>query len=111
VEPAVTNRPSNNVKTKTFRLVCYYTLPNSDTGGDLMPEKIDPSLCTHINIAFARIANGSLQPVNSTVMGFYNRVSALKSSNPSLKVLLSVGGSSEPGSFSTMSATHASRKL
>jgi chitinase len=111
VAPAVTNRRSNNVKTKTFRLVCYYSLPDNSTGGDLMPEEINPSLCTHINIAFVRIINGSLQPVNSTVMGFYNRVNALKSGNPSLKVLLSIGGSSEPGSFSTMTATHASRKL
>jgi chitinase len=76
-----------------------------------MPEEINPSLCTHVNIAFARITRGSLQPINSTVIGLYTRVVALKSSNPSLKVLLSVGGSSDPGSFSTMTATHASRKL
>lgn len=76
-----------------------------------MPEQINASLCTHINVAFAHITNGSLHPVNSTILGLYTRVVALKSSNPSLKVLLSIGGSSEPGSFSTMTATHASRKL
>lgn len=75
-----------------------------------MPEEINPSLCTHINIAFAQITNGSLQPVNSTIMELYNRVVALKSGNPSLKVLLSIAGNSEPGSFSTMTATHANRK-
>jgi len=110
--PVTTNKPSSNgTKTKTFRLVCYYALPSGDAGGDLMPEQINPSLCTHINIASAGITNGSLQPVNSTILGLYTRVVALKSSNPSLKVLLTIAGSSEPGSFSTMTATHASRKL
>ena len=109
--PVTTNKPpSNGIKTKTFRLVCYYSLPSSGAG-DLMPEQINPSLCTHINIAFAQITNGSLQPINSTVLGLYTRVVALKSSNPSLKVLLTIGGTSEPGSFSTMTATHTSRKL
>lgn len=110
--PVTTNKPSaNGIKTKTFKLVCYYTLPSSEGGGDLMPEQINPSLCTHINIAFGHIINGSLQPLNSTVLGLFTRVVALKSRNPSLKVLISIGGSSEPGSFSTMTATHASRKL
>jgi len=109
--PVTTNKPSSNgIKTKTFRLVCYYSLPSSGAAGDMMPEQINPSLCTHINIAFAQITNGSLQPLNPTVLGLYARVVALKSSNPSLKVLLTIGGNSEPGSFSTMTATHASRK-
>jgi chitinase len=112
VPPTITNAsPSESVKTRTFKLVCYYSLPSNGTGGDLTPEEINPSLCTHINIAFAHITNGSLQPVNSTVMGLYNRIVALKSGNPSLKVLLSIAGSSEQGSFSTMTTTHASRKL
>lgn len=110
--PVTTNKPSSNgIKTKTFKLVCYYALPSSGAGDDLMPEQINPSLCTHIIIASAQITNGSLQPLNSTVLGIYTRVVALKSSNPSLKVLISIGGNSEPGSFSTMTETHASRKL
>jgi GH18 family chitinase len=109
--PIVSKKPSSSsVKPKTFRLVCYYSLPSNGTGGDLMPEKINSSLCTHINIAFAHITNGSLQPVNSTVIGLYKRVVALKSSNRSLKVLLSIAGNSESGSFSTLTATHANRK-
>ncbi|XP_069703819.1 chitinase-3-like protein 2 isoform X1 [Periplaneta americana] len=107
-----TNKPSsvNHGNSRPFKLVCYYSLPNNGTGGDLMPEEIYPSLCTHINIAFARIVNGSLQPASPAVMGIYKRVVALKSGNPSLKVLLSVGGGSEPGGFAAMTATHASRK-
>ena len=99
-----------NANKKTVKLVCYYALPSNETGGDLMPEEINPSLCTHINIAFARISNGSLEPATPAVRQLYKRVAGLRSGNPSLKVLLTVGGNSKVGDFPTMTATHASRK-
>lgn len=50
-----------------FKMVCYYSLPiNGTTNEQLLPSMIDPSLCTHINIAFATIINGTIQPSKQT---------------------------------------------
>lgn len=47
-----------------LKLVCYYTVPRKTEGtrDDLQPEDVDPFLCTHVIVAFARIINGNLSP-------------------------------------------------
>ncbi|KAF4524531.1 hypothetical protein B566_EDAN002804 [Ephemera danica] len=44
-------------------LVCYYAIHDSVNGSSIQPEDIDPYLCTHIIIAFAHVANCTLQPL------------------------------------------------
>lgn len=60
----ITNGENNNLisDTGSMKLVCYYKIPSNDsTVEQLFPENIDPLLCTHIIIAAAFIANGTLQ--------------------------------------------------
>lgn len=45
-----------------LKLVCYYNLQSSSTFHILTPDSLEPYLCTHINIAFATVTNGTLQP-------------------------------------------------
>ena len=52
---------------ESSKLVCYYTLPESNISRDLMPEQIDAKLCTHINIGFAVVINNTLQPSNHQI--------------------------------------------
>ncbi|XP_022243409.1 probable chitinase 10 [Limulus polyphemus] len=82
-----------------FKIVCYFTnwafyRPGI---GKFLPEDIDPTLCTHINYAFAILdpSTMTLKPHDTWAdldNSFYKRVTSLKLKNPSLKVLLSIGG-------------------
>ena len=78
-------------------LVCYFTnwaqyRNGGDGAGKFTPDKIDPNLCTHINYAFANLANGVLAQFEWNDDVNYAKVMALKNVNPDLKILLSVGG-------------------
>ncbi|XP_021340962.1 acidic mammalian chitinase-like [Mizuhopecten yessoensis] len=80
---------------KEYRRVCYFTTwAELRTGaGKFTADDIDPSLCTHIIVAFAEISDEcklEVSDVNDTLI--YERVIALKTNNTDLKVLLSVGG-------------------
>ena len=83
-----------------YKVVCYYTNWSQyrQKIGKFLPENIDPNLCTHIIFAFGWIKNGKLTSFESNDLaadgkqGFYQRVTALKSRNPKLKVLLAIGG-------------------
>jgi len=80
-----------------YKVVCYYTnwaqyrpAPYAFT-----PEDIDPSLCTHINYAFAKVVGTTIQGYETNddgQNGMYARMMKLKATKPSLKVMLSVGG-------------------
>lgn len=98
--------------------ICYYTNWAQYRWGDgikFLPENIDPNLCTHIVYAFAQI-----DPSTHTVKNYewnddsmIQRVMALKSVNPKLKVICSVGGwnhEKEPR-YSNMVQTSATRKI
>ncbi|XP_014608159.1 PREDICTED: chitinase-3-like protein 2 isoform X1 [Polistes canadensis] len=102
-------RQSNN-STEKF-VVCYYTIPeNWSTKWDLSPIQIDPYICTHIIVGFASITNCSVD------MGVdewaYAEVVNIKNDNPSLKVMISIGGGGDEANsgFSDMIKNHANRK-
>ncbi|CAD0199621.1 unnamed protein product [Chrysodeixis includens] len=91
-------------------LSCYYNFPSEIVSHELMPADIHPYLCTHINVAFARVVNKqiSLEKHELTTL---QEVVKLKHSNPDLKILLSVGGAGNDNGFSEMVINHASRKI
>ncbi len=76
------------------------------------PEKIDAKKLTHINYAFANIADGKV------VVGYpdvdaknFEGLRALKKTNPKLKLLVSVGGWAWSKHFSDVALTEASRTV
>ena len=76
----------------------------------LQPTAVDATKLTRINYAFANIQNGRIiigSPVDEA--NFATLVS-LKQQNPSLKVLVSVGGWIWSGNFSDMALTKESRR-
>ncbi|XP_049868150.1 chitinase-3-like protein 2 [Pectinophora gossypiella] len=90
-------------------LVCYYTTPDPRATRALLPADIHPHLCTHINVAFAQVLNKQVK-LNNDQLRTLEEVVKLKSSNPDLKILLSIGGAGENDGFSDMIVNHASRK-
>lgn len=81
--------------------VCYLQLSPS-----VLPESLDATLCTHIICGFADVINGTLSPGQPEDVAYYGRLTALKHINPSLNVLLSVGGGGSAGqTFSVMVST------
>ncbi|CAG5114738.1 unnamed protein product, partial [Candidula unifasciata] len=79
------------------QMFCYYGSESQyrQYPGRFMPSNIDVSLCTHIIFAFVNVEDNQLVPQNWNDLGnqgLYAQVVALKTRNPSLKVLLAVGG-------------------
>lgn len=73
-----------------FQRVCYVSF----WGGAFIPSSINPSLCSHINYAFAFIdSNNNLTGCTSDKTSCQQTVQ-LKVQHPNLKVLMSVGGGS-----------------
>ncbi|XP_071439578.1 chitinase-3-like protein 2 [Hetaerina americana] len=95
-----------------LKLVCYYVVPRKldETRDDLQPEDIDPFLCTHVIVAFARIINGNVSPQISSDTDIYGRVVALKKRNSNLKVMLSVGGYGDSDGFPFVVSSAERRK-
>jgi hypothetical protein len=57
------NRSSPYLNVDNQHLLCYYPIRNEDATHPLLPENIDPFLCTHLIIAFGTIENCTLQPL------------------------------------------------
>ena len=82
------------------RIVCYYTnwAQYRPGEGKFLPEQIDPFLCSHIIYAFAKLDNFKLESFEwndkdtEWSKGMYQRVINLKVKNPSLRVMIAVGG-------------------
>ena len=78
------------------------------------PVYTDPSLCTHINFAFAFVTeDGSgLRTFEWNDVQMYSEVIALKQKNNKLKVVLSVGGWTHgTGGFSLAASSSQSRMI
>ncbi|XP_057314901.1 oviduct-specific glycoprotein-like [Hydractinia symbiolongicarpus] len=96
--------------TAEYVRVCYYTNWAHYRSGiaKFTPQNIDPFLCTHIVYAFAKIVAGPMlspyEENDAALANYYQKVVDLKKVNPSLKVLLAVGGwTHEGGSYSPFS--------
>ncbi|CAG2114083.1 unnamed protein product, partial [Medioppia subpectinata] len=82
------------------KVICYWPNWRVDSGGDdrHVPENIDPTLCTHIHHAFHvydqqhNVVRDSAGPQPD----LYRRLHALKSKNPDVKVIVSMGGWGQP---------------
>ena len=71
-------------------------------------------MCTHINYAFAYVTDegSSIKTHQWNDLTLYAEITGLKSKNPNLKVLLSVGGWTHgTGGFSLAAKTDASRRI
>ncbi|RNA00939.1 chitotriosidase-1 precursor [Brachionus plicatilis] len=83
-----------------FKKICYFTnwAQFRPTGTEFLPEDIDPKLCTHVIYAFAKIENFRLANTEPNDVGIdngpglYERIMVLKLINPSLKIMLGIGG-------------------
>ncbi len=74
--------------------------------GDIAARKV-----TRINFAFALIQNGKIVTEDPSDAANLAALVALKKENPSLTVLISVGGWLGSGNFSDMALTHESRNI
>ncbi|XP_036133405.1 chitinase-3-like protein 1 isoform X1 [Molossus molossus] len=77
-----------------YRLVCYYTSWSQyrEGAGSCFPDAIDPFLCTHVIYSFANISHDEIDTWEWNDVTLYDTLNALKTRNPALKTLLSVGG-------------------
>ncbi len=95
-----------------YKIVGYY-LDRSDTARHYDPQKIPGSKVTHINYAFAAIKDGRVV-LSDAVPETQSKadlaaVVKLKSRNPKLKVLISIGGWAGSQEFSDVALTPDSR--
>ena len=98
--------------------VCYYTNWSQyrPGAGKFFPENIDPSLCTHLAYAFAKInrQTDQLAMYEWNDDKLYKRFNDLKIRNPELRTLLAVGGWNHENAnspFSKMVKKAFSRKV
>uniref|UniRef100_A0A0K8TLZ9 Putative catalytically inactive chitinase-like lectin n=1 Tax=Tabanus bromius TaxID=304241 RepID=A0A0K8TLZ9_TABBR len=93
-----------------MKLVCYYHMPTYvNKLSVLYPSRIDPHLCTHINVGPAEV-NDSRIVINDDLRKLLENINELKIKNENLKILLWVGGADDIN-FPQMVSTHAHRKL
>ncbi|XP_068171287.1 chitinase, acidic.1 [Antennarius striatus] len=79
----------------SYKLVCHMTnwAQYRPSVGRFTPDDIDPYLCTHVIYALATINSfNQIAPIEWNDEQQYVRLNILKNTNPTLKTLLSVGG-------------------
>lgn len=80
--------------------------------GDLMEKAKNPvqaEKLTHLNFAFAKIENGKISITNEDDPKHFKTLNKLKSINPSLKLLISVGGWTNTASFPSIASSDSTR--
>jgi chitinase len=87
-------------------VVCAYVFTH---GTSLTQGQVDPHKLTCINYAFANIEQGRIVEGAPEAAGNLAVLTALRHENPSLKVLVSVGGWLWSGGFSDVALTPSSR--
>uniref|UniRef100_A0A182M3W6 GH18 domain-containing protein n=1 Tax=Anopheles culicifacies TaxID=139723 RepID=A0A182M3W6_9DIPT len=115
------SKEAMNGQPSSPKIVCYYTTPSllathhpgvigrgHNLRHILLPEHIDPYLCTHLNIGIIEIVNNTLY-IDNDVREALVRSKQLRRANASLRILLWIGGGSV-GGFTTMVENHANRK-
>uniref|UniRef100_A0A8C3YAX3 Chitinase-3-like protein 1 n=1 Tax=Catagonus wagneri TaxID=51154 RepID=A0A8C3YAX3_9CETA len=77
-----------------YKLVCYFTSWSRDRQepGQYTLENIDPFLCSHLIYSFASISNNKVVVKDKNDAMLYQTINSLKTKNPKLKILLSIGG-------------------
>lgn len=99
---------------------CYWgSWSHYRTGaGKFSVGQIDPSLCTHLVYAFAKLENGVIAAFDPYLdlednygLGMYKKVNSLKVAHPHLKTLLAIGGWNEGSEkYSSMASTPEGRQ-
>lgn len=102
----LTNQHINEIE--EFKLVCYYNFPGRGFN-TLKPENINPQMCSHINVAFARVVNNTIH-LEKSELEVLQSVIKLKLKNDQIKILVSVGGAADDGGYSEMVLDHNNRK-
>jgi chitinase len=115
---------SHNQEKTDYKMVGYYT-SWATYGRNFQVTDIDPTKINVINYAFANISDGKIV-VGDTYAdidkffpgdcwdtgckrGNFNELAKLKAAHPNIKTLISVGGWTWSGNFSSSAATDASR--
>ncbi len=88
------------------RQIIAYIFPRDHV---IQPGEVAATKLTRINYAFANIQDGRIVAVSPVDAPNFATLVALKQQNPSLQVLVSVGGWLWSGNFSDMALTRASR--
>jgi chitinase len=88
-------------------VVVAYVFPRD---GALKPGQIDPHWSTRINYAFANIKEGRMVTGSDLDAPNFAYLTSLRKQNPSLTVLVSVGGWDWSGGFSDAALTEQSRQ-
>ncbi|OWA52627.1 putative Embryonic protein UVS.2 [Hypsibius exemplaris] len=110
--PTTTPTPSgpSDPKFDTPHRGCYYSLAGESRPGNgkFTAGDLDMTLCTYIIVAFGSIKNGRLT-IGSDLSATLEKLKASRdNSNPNLKIFLSVGGSADSATISTI-ARNASK--
>lgn len=94
-------------------LIAYYLATTAPAERYVAPDTLSATKLTHLNYAFANIADGEIVVGNPSVdtagPDNYARLRALKKKVPRLKTLISVGGWDWSGQFSDVALTPESR--
>jgi chitinase len=106
VLPAAAARPGHREHGRTGPAVIAYVFPRDHL---LQPGEIAATKLTRINYAFANLQDGRIAAVNPADGPNLAALVALKKQNPSLQVLISLGGWLWSGQFSDAALTPESR--
>ncbi|XP_064601993.1 probable chitinase 10 [Liolophura sinensis] len=112
----ITGLVTISVYVQGFNTLCYWTVWSQGRPGDygLKPSKIDPNLCSHLIYAFGIVAPGLTIGLEEDAYPAAPRsvreINNLKTENPELITLISLGGASKgPEAFLKPAANDSSR--